>query len=120
MASARTSSELAGGYDDLRLRDNYSPRLSGLSTPLSGSSSPVLLTKPTPANDDEHDDDALEELELQENTFNRGSEGRGGWKMLGDEQGPSFQPLDRVELLWMTMSTLSVMARGVAPKASCT
>jgi hypothetical protein len=93
-----SSDNLGEDYASLNLHETYSPQLSGASTP-------TILPRPDAADDEEEHEELME---LQENTFNRGSEGRGGWKMLGDEQGPSFQPLDRQEIAWMCLSTILV------------
>lgn len=81
--------------------------------------------------EDEDDEDGSPAEELELGVLAKGSEGRGGWsvllicskecywmlmmecrKMLGDDTdgapGPSFQPLDRSEKLWMTLALVSV------------
>lgn len=115
--------------------DNYEPHSSNLTSPAVSS---ATLEK---GKEEEHSDDDDEEgnHSLEMHTFNKGalvwsnlvrgilikvwrtgSEGRGGWKMLGETDmhvssrtggsKSAFQPLSHVEIAWVGVSVMAVAA----------
>ena len=72
---------------------------------------PLIAPQPEP------DEESPEPLELEMDTFNKGSQGRGGWKMLGSgpEGSMRFEAFSQVEIAAMIGSLIAVFSvTGVA------